>query len=73
MSFQWCKKEQPYTVSSKNGVVNTTYKQKVVHLISYFPLHSNLLIASPAMEGYLSKFFARENHSFRVSLLQYGK
>ena len=57
----------------KSSVVISTSKQKVVNLSSDCRLNSNLYIASQARECDLNKFFAHENHTFPISISEYGK
>ena len=48
-------------------------KQKLVSLKSERRLYANLYVACQSREGDLDNFFSHENHSFPVSISEYGK
>ena len=48
-------------------------KQKVINLNSERRLYANLYVACQSREGDLDNFFAHENHTFPVSISEYGK
>ena len=48
-------------------------KQKVFSLNSERRLYANLYVACQSREGDLDNFFAHENHTFPVSISEYGK
>ena len=56
----------------KNTVKTTKAKQKIVSLDSERRLYASLYVASQSRQGDLDNFFAHENHSYPVSISEYG-
>ena len=57
----------------KNSIVTSKSKQKIVNLNSDCKLYANLYVASQSRQGNLDNFFAHENHSYPVTLSEYGR
>ena len=58
---------------NKNSLVTSRSKNKILNLKSDCKLYSNLFIACQSREGDLDSFFAHENHSYPVSISEYGR
>ena len=58
---------------SRNLLVTSRSKKKVVSLKSDCKLYANLFIACQSREGDLDSFIARENHSYPISISEYGR
>eukprot|EP00794_Sanderia_malayensis_P004251 gene4251-4816_t len=57
----------------KNDIVTSKSRQKIASLSADRQLYANLYVACQAREGDLDNFFAHENHSYPVSLSEYGR
>ena len=57
----------------KNSIVTSKSKKKIVNLTSDRQLFANLYVACQSRQGDLENFFSHENHSYPISLSEYGR
>ena len=57
----------------KNSIVTSKSKKKIVNLTSDRQLFANLYVACQSRQGDVENFFLHENHSYPISLSEYGR
>ena len=57
----------------KNSIVISNKKKQVIDLVADRRLFSSLYVACQSRQGNLESFFKHENHSYPVSISEYGK
>ena len=71
--YDTIKKNNLPLFSHKNSIIISKTKQKMVSLDADWRLYANLYVACQSREGNLESFFAHENHSYPVSISEYGR
>ena len=69
---QYHEEQSPF-IPTKNSIVTSKSKQRIMSLNADRRLYSHLYIACQSRKGDLDSFFSHENHSYPVSISEYGK